>query len=216
MADFDKSWVGWQFSVTPEAVVDRLADPLGGIALVETGVNIHPTLHAVSDQASVIIRKEFEERNKERSPKPDFNPRSEAYHHWSGSSLSPYIRGATSRLRELCVVAREIRKPINDQLRPNNVYPPIKDTQPRIVASRRSSSTPNHVDGADVSTLWFGATKPGLQILHNGEWIPIDDVPSGHAFIWRGDSAYNGTSFLDPTRHNPVYRSMTRRVVALA
>ena len=217
MSEFDSSWEGWQFITKAEDLVDRLADPLGGVALVETGIDIHPVLHAVAAQASEIIRAEHDAFNKMRGISREFNPRSEAYHQWSGSTLKPYIRGATSKLRELSACARALRAPINEQLMPKDVDSSrFDDREPRIVAARRSRPTPNHIDLGDISTLWFGATKPALRILHNGEWMRIDDAPPAHAFVWRGDSAHDGTRYLDPTKHTAPYRSMHRRVIALA
>ncbi|MCA9331209.1 hypothetical protein KC957_04100 [Candidatus Saccharibacteria bacterium] len=122
MTEFDKSWDGWQFRTRVEDLADRLVDPLGGVALIETGIDIHPVLHAVADRASEIIRIEHEAFNRMRGINRDFNPRSEAYHQWSGSMLSSHVRGATTRLRELSVVTRSIRVPINAQLMPPDVH----------------------------------------------------------------------------------------------
>lgn len=217
MAEFDRSWPGWQFSTRPEDVVERLADPLGGIALVETGVNIHPTLHAVAEQSSDIIRKDHEARNAKHGLKHPFNERSEAFYGWGGTELRPHVRGATPRLKELTVVTKEIRKPIEEQLMPpGGNLDRLGGRNPHIVATRRSQPTPNHVDEDDISTFWFGATQPALKVLFNGQWIDIDDVPVAHALVWRGDSAHDGTQYLDATRHIARYRSRTRRVIALA
>jgi hypothetical protein len=214
MGDFGEAWPGDVFRTSSEDIDGRMLNPDEGIVLVETGVDIHGLLAIIGENANAIVTAKCE-----RLGIP-YRPRSEAA--WyvdvekDKEEIDKLYRGASDLLGELSVVTAEIKKDVNKILEPpagtyhseprHSVYVPIL---------RRAQPTPRHIDYWR-STIWCGATKPALKVSYKNEWIQIDDVPPGHGLWWRGSYTYNNTDRLPAIKHWAPYRSLVRRVVALA
>ena len=196
-----------------------MLDPYEGIVLIETGVDIHPLLHQIANSAQKIIAHDYKRRQSafDESRRVPFNPRSEAVWTWYlGSGLEEYIPGAKEVMTEVQGLTCELKRPVEAKLKPNpHIDLGRVSNELVIVAQRRSQPRPTHVDYRP-STMWLGATKPALKVMYKGDWITIDDVPPGHLLWWRGAHAYNGAKQLEPIKHWAPYRSMTRRIIALA
>lgn len=192
----------------PEEVVERFTDPLGGLALIETGVDVHELLSFIDRSADAVI-----------GPST-----SEASHYWMHyenddgsrrvnlSVLESYFSEQRDSIRNIYAVCSELMRPLHTQFS----HPTIeKGDSLTVAAIRRQVLRPTHVDFS-VATLWLGATKPGLRVQHNNEWITVDTVPPGHALLWRGILAHMDGIPLPPTPHYSSYRSMARRIVMIS
>lgn len=219
MTDFSKSWEGWQLKTDLADIEERMLDPEEGIVLVESGIDIHPLLQQVAAGVQQFIAQDFANKQKglKKSRQLTFNPRSEADWSWYlESGLEQHIPGAKEVMSEVQQVTRELKKPIEARLEPDPHIDLGRVTNSLvIVAQRRSQPRPTHIDYRP-STMWLGATKPALKVMYRGEWITIDDVPPAHLLWWRGAHAYDGATQLEAIRHWAPFRSMSRRVIALA
>jgi hypothetical protein len=215
MSEFDNSWPGWQLKTEPNHVLERIADPLGGLILVETGVDAGGVISTIGKNVDELVG-------------PTKSEATLIWSHWDRrdsqgeptyeKDLTNLLVDSTSVLDDLVVAVSEIIKPIIGEFKPNLPSDcSISESTIMIAADRRSQLRPSHTD-FDIVTAWLGATKPALKVFNeaNQEWLPIDDVPSGYALFWRGALAYNDDKVqLSPIRHYAQYRSVIRRVVML-
>lgn len=192
----------------PEDLVERFADPLGGLALVETGVDAHELLSFIDSRSDAVIG----------------TTTSEASHYWmhyenddgsrrvNPSVLESYFGEQRDSIRNIYTACCEIMRPLHAEFS----HPTIEKYDSLTVAAiRRQVLRPTHVDFS-VATLWLGATKPGLQVRLGDSWMAVDTVPTGHALLWRGYLAHADGVPLPPTPHYSSYRSMSRRIVMIS
>jgi hypothetical protein len=216
MTEFDATWPGWRLMTEADNVLERIADPLGGLALVETGVDVGGVLQTINrgiDQFVGPIKSEAKIRWTH-------------WKHWNEEGgviydpeLMTLLGEQVSIIDNALEATAKIKKPILDTFAPNvprlcTISVPAIE----INAERRTQLRPSHTD-FDIVTMWLGATKPGFKVFLDTkrEWLTIDDMPAGYALIWRGDLACTDDGEqLNPIRHYAQYRSVIRRIVMLA
>lgn len=209
MTEFDSSWPGWELLTQKDALLERISEPLGGLALVETGVDAHQLIDFVAAHADSAIGE-----TKSEASVYWFHDGPRATSNRGSSGLKTVFPTQVRRANAIHRAAYDILVPLQDALIPEQGFAAGTNSV-AIAATRRSQSTRNHTD-YDLVTMWLGASEPALQVLNNGEWMPIDDVPVGHALVWRGDVAEAENQKLEPIKHFAAYRSVIRRIVLLA
>lgn len=216
MSEFDGSWPGWQLKVEASNALERFAEPLGGLALVETGVDTRSALHSIEQEIDGYVG-------------PTKSEAGITWIHWIhfdtegnpiyDDGLATLLKDKLSVLDDALQATIEISKPIIDTFKPNvPILRSISDPGILIHAERRSQLRPSHID-FDIVTMWLGATKPGLKVFDTKrqDWLTIDNVPAGHALLWRGDVVYtDDQEYLEPVRHYAQYRSVARRITMIS
>lgn len=204
--------LGLEFLTPPGQLTVRMLAPLGGIALVELDLNPQELLLKAGDTAELLL--------------PD-TP-SEKSHYWYYDPKDEHENKVRERenfaydFPELTDIANDVTLAMDDVFAPLFEATEWVSTRPQVgfFAQRRVKFTDNHYD-ADTFTAWFGASAPGLSINVNGVWVPVDNVPPGHALLWRGPlltGLNEATGKIEPLpaiRHKAVYRSKQRRHVLL-
>jgi hypothetical protein len=179
---------------TPGRLPDHMLNPLGGLALVETGVDAKPLITGLAPFAG-----------------PDeFYP--DILHTWQTTvTRRPALRQSSTPISE---VPAELRTRLHDLTAAvRQVIDPVQEAfgaplgSQRLISHSRIKITENstHVDDGPTLTEWFGATLPGLSILYKNAWCRADDVPTGHMLVWRAEGPYDRG--LEPQVHRVQYRS---------
>lgn len=215
MTEFGSEWGGWQYKTSVDTVVEKMADPMGGLVLVETGISIRPLL----DEIEARINDIFVDDTSEQSHMLSCNGAGGMYldnevkNVKQFAALMPDIKALHETAREIMLPVEDVLRPSEDEVtfHPKTIPTPIL----KFGSLRRTELRPSHVDFS-VVTAWLGATKPGLRLVDaKGEPLAIDDAPEGWAFMWRGELAFLDGKQLAPTRHYAKYRRMARRTIAL-
>ncbi|MDB5169305.1 MAG: hypothetical protein JWO41_661 [Candidatus Saccharibacteria bacterium] len=183
-----------------------MLNPLGGLAMVHTGVDAMPIIEALAPLA---------ESPYETGSKPGglhqylatINRRpAVTYTSTPAAELPNELRG---RMRELTTAMRGTMDPVYEAMGVPSGY------QRLMVHNRLRASQIEHVDTDTTITYWLGATLPGLQMFHKDQWQTIDSAPEGHMLVWRGVSSYSGDR--PGQLHRVHYRSTgVRRGILLA
>ncbi len=192
-----------RFLTRSEDLTERLLDPVRGLALVETGADVHTVLQTIERDVDGILDNDPTEAT------------------WDlgyaglddGGNFGDYFSEQKPAMEAARLAVNELFSDCALTLAPTVSHPRYGSLL--VVAQRRSQLTPNHNDYT-VVTAWLGATRPGLKVLHGDEWVTVDDVPTGHVLFWRGQLASASGNRLEPTKHYAKYRSTTRRIIMLA
>ncbi len=212
MSEFDESWPVWSLKTEADSAVERIIDPVGGIAPIDTGFDVSGLMTSMDERIDKLLEGLG---NSERSVYMTYSDK------WSDEALRKLLADQLDSLSELFGISREVLAPVEEVLEPNVPFGFTTGSQLLIGADRRIQLTPTHTD-YKLLTMWFGSTKPGLKVLPaNGndkeDWITVDGVPPGHALLWRGQWAYDTDKKpLEPIRHYARYRSVARRIVLLS
>lgn len=207
MTEFGLEWPVWQLKANPENLVERMAAPAGGLALVETGVDAGLLISTVAASIDDALG----------------SSKSEAVRAWNYPGTGGDYRDLLDAFEGVREIAEKLHAATEDIFEPvkTALLPPTRleaGVQSRgidIIAFRRQQLRPSHSD-YNMGSIWLGANKPGLKVFHDGNWITVDDMPPGFALMWRGDCAYANGDFLAGIKHYSQYRSASRRIIAMA
>lgn len=200
--------------VPRELLLERLADPLGGVALIETGVDVTGLLQSVARKADKLMADSPSEQKQVWGMEIEAHPMV----HVGGYSLRrhfPYRRRILNRLAgELADIERPLTRALMNE--PEQAHGHGQGVSLFAIAMRRSFLSKTHVDQIGQVTLWLGATQPGLRVMIDGAWREVPNVPPAHALVWRAADAYHDGKLLEPIPHYAQYRSRRHRAILVS
>lgn len=204
MAEFDSNWVGWEFGVDRDGLVDVMCQPTGGLALVEVAARpraLVSELGAAAAQLPLAIRSKEVLYLSQMTPQPGSSRAERRYCNEMFSDFPKQKPAMKVLLGELQDILDPVREGLGAELR---------DPALHMVFGLRHRQK-GHIDPTFVRA-WCGADKPGFFVEVNGQRVEIPSLPEGHVLLMRGE--FHPT--LPGIRHGAVYRSsVVRRAVLL-